>query len=210
MYKHAIFDLDGTLVDSSTEIYAAVKVACSEHGLQLPCLDYIRASIGLHPSKFFADHGASDQETITNCVSFFRRQLFQNAGDPCLVMPGVSSLLESLAHEGVVMSCATTKPTVLALELMGRYGLKEYFQHIQGTDPPMCCKPAPHVVEACLHRAGGLPAVMIGDTVLDIQAARSAGVDSAAVAAGADTVEKLKQEKPTYLFSTISHVRRLF
>jgi phosphoglycolate phosphatase len=209
-YCHAIFDLDGTLVDSATEIHAAACATCSEFDLKLPSLSYIQRSTGRHPSEFFIEHGAKDDELTTECVAFFRRHLVQNGGDPRLVMPGVDDLLRNLTQVGVLISCATTKPTSLAVELLGRYKLKQYFWHIQGTDSSMSCKPAPDVVEACLKNAQGLSALMVGDTVLDIQAARAAGIDSAAVASGADTFERLGQAGPTHLFPHISHVGDLF
>lgn len=209
-YRHAIFDLDGTLVDSAKEIHDAACYVCEEFRLVSPSFEYIKSTTGQHPSKFFSDHGAKGENLLQDCVQRFRAHLLSNAGDPSLVLPGVVSLLEELARQNVFVSCATTKPTALAETLIGRYCLRQYFAHVQGTDVPMRSKPAPDVVLACLEKGHGLSALMVGDTVLDIQAARAAEIDSAAVATGADTLETLSEAGPTYLFPCISHVAKLF
>ena len=52
-YSHVIFDLDGTLVDSASEIHEAAAEVCREHELLIPSLDYIRSMSGSPPSLFF-------------------------------------------------------------------------------------------------------------------------------------------------------------
>ncbi len=209
-YLHVIFDLDGTLVDSTKEIHAAACSVCEKFSLPLPSSDYIRSATGQHPLRFFSDHGAESDSLLNECVQLFREHLLHSAGDPALVLPGVVSLLEYLTCQNIRISCATTKPTLLAETLLGRYRLGKYFAHVQGTDPSMNCKPAPDVIQACLVKAKGLTALMVGDTVLDIKAARAAAIDCAAVATGADTLERLREERPAHLFPHISHVGKLF
>jgi len=208
-YSHFIFDLDGTLVDSASEIHEAATVVCRKHGLLIPSLNYIRNMTGSPPSLFFLDHGCAESDSKL-LVAEFRSYLKANAGDPGCVFPAVTSLLEHLRQQETRISLATTKPTELASSLIERYGLSQYFEHIQGTDPPMRHKPQPDILNACLELAPHGYAVMVGDTVYDVEAAHNAGIDSIAVCSGAHSVDRLTEACPTFLFESLQDIQAAF
>lgn len=204
-YKHFIFDLDGTLVDSASEIHEAAVAVCSTYGLSIPSLDYIRNMTGSPPRLFFLDHGC-DFEHVDDRVGEFRAYLAANAGDPGCVFPSVTPLLEHLHQHEVRISLATTKPSELAASLLERYGLAPFFSHVQGTDPPMRHKPHPDILHACIQNVNLGPVVMVGDTIFDVEAATSAGIDSIAVSTGAHNSDRLAEAHPTFLCASLNEI----
>lgn len=207
-YAHIIFDLDGTLVDSASEIHEAAVAVSQVHGLQVPSLDYIRKMTGSPPQLFFLDHGC-EEVMADQLVSEFRAHLASHAGNPCCVFPDAVPLLEFLDEHSVRASLATTKPTELAASLLDRYGLARFFSHIQGTDPPHQHKPHPDILLACMDRFDAVSTAMVGDTIFDVQAAHSAGIDSIAVCSGAHSHDKLAAANPTYLVDSLQQLNSI-
>jgi phosphoglycolate phosphatase len=207
-YSHIIFDLDGTLVDSVSEIYQAAVAVCSAYDLTIPSLDYIRCMTGAPPRLFFLDHGCGEEDVEVR-VAEFRAHLAAHAGNPACVFPDVLPLLKELKQNSALVSLATTKPTKLASTLLERYGLAPFFFHIQGTDPPLQHKPHPDILHACIGKSGSITAVMVGDTVFDVEAAHNAGIDSVAVCSGAHSPDQLAAAKPTYLIESIQQLKSI-
>lgn len=204
-YSHIIFDLDGTLVDSASEIHEAAVGVCRKHALSIPSLDYIRTMTGSPPRLFFLDHGCSEADTEAR-VAEFRAHLANHAGDPACVFPDVIPVLEHLHRHSIRISLATTKPSALAASLLERYGLSPYFSHVQGTDPPLQHKPKPDILEACMRQLKGSEVAMVGDTIFDVEAAHNAGIDSIAVCSGAHSPERLAEARPTFLFASLQEI----
>ena len=208
-YSHVIFDLDGTLVDSASEIHEAAAEVCREHELIIPSLDYIRSMSGSPPSLFFLDHGCVDSD-VQELVVQFRSYLATHAGDPSCVFDSVVPLLSWLKQRSIRISLATTKPTSLAAVLLNRYGLARFFCHIQGTDASMKPKPHPDILNACLEGGRCGSAVMIGDTIFDVEAARNAAIDSIAVCTGAHDKDQLANSNPTFLLRSLDGIYSVF
>lgn len=204
-YAHVIFDLDGTLVDSASEIHEAAAAVCSTYGLSIPSLDYIRTMTGSPPRLFFMDHGCSEAEVDIR-VAEFRAYLAVHAGNPGCVFPGVIPLLKHLHQHEVRISLATTKPSELAATLLERYGLAPFFSHVQGTDPPLRHKPHPDILHACIRSVEAAPVVMVGDTIFDVEAASNAGMDSIAVSTGAHSTDQLAGARPTFLCTSLAEI----
>lgn len=204
-YTHFIFDLDGTLVDSASEIHEAAAAVCSTYGLSIPSLDYIRTMTGSPPRLFFLDHGCSEVDVDVR-VAEFRAFLAAHAGDPGCVFPGTFPLLEYLHQHEIRISLATTKPSELAASLLGSYGLAPFFSHVQGTDPPLRHKPHPDILHACIQNVVTGPVVMVGDTIFDVEAATNAGIDSIAVSTGAHNPDRLAEARPTFLCASLNEI----
>ena len=208
VYQHIIFDLDGTLVDSASEIHEAVAFVCAEHGLRIPTQEYIHRKTGSPPIEFFLDHGCELVQAKL-LVLIFRQRLAEHAGNPDCVYEGVTQVLADLHQRGKRLSLATTKPSQLAILLLKRYGLASFFAHIQGTDPPLKHKPNPDIIEACISHAPDLKAIMVGDTCFDIEAATQAGIDSVGITLGAHGKEKLSQSEPTFIIERMNELMPL-
>jgi phosphoglycolate phosphatase len=169
-----VFDLDGTLIDSRSQIGQSIRATRAHLKLTPATDEELVKWFGLHPSSFFPELELEEQQ---NAISFFRTDLL-NSNIPAEPFPEVARALAKFKELGLAMAIATTKPTWLAVHVIAESGLGGYFDHIQGTDdfPP---KPEPEVFIRCC-RALGLPPSeeiwAIGDRVEDAVGAKTAGL----------------------------------
>ena len=189
----AIFDLDGTLADTSADLIAAANGALAEAGHGAP-LDP-----GRDKSIAFAGARAMLREGLSRCEAqdeaevdrLYPRLLDIYAGKLAVhtrVYAGAEAALERLASEGWRLGICTNKPERLALLLIEELGLARHFAALLGADSLPVRKPDPRHLLETITRAGGVPerAVLIGDTVSDREAARAAGVPCVLVGFGPD------------------------
>jgi phosphoglycolate phosphatase len=208
----AVFDLDGTLIDTSTAIvdtFTAVFAA-----MQLPCPDpaAIRATIGQPIEQAFARLmrlPLDDEQVIsaTRCyVSQFREHVLSRARE--LVFPGVADGLAELSAHGVALAVATGKYRASADALLTAAGLRDRLSLVVAADHVLRPKPHPEMLR---HVMRTLPApasrmVMVGDTTRDLLMARAAGVRSIAVTYGVHSRRELSWAEPTCIADDFDHV----
>ncbi|MEU3646216.1 HAD family hydrolase [Lentzea sp. NPDC034063] len=212
MNRCAIFDLDGTLVDSPRGIVTTFAAVFAQ--LDLPTADSatIRATIGLPlPSAFAKVLGVpEDEPVVTTCVEVyqatFRKIVLPMATQ--LVFPGVYDGLQALREDGFRLAVATSKFIVNAEALLTAAGLREEFSVVVGADQVSKPKPDPESGLLVLRRLGVAPAnaVMVGDTTHDIHMAHGAGMSSVAVSYGVHSVDQLLSANPTWLVDSFAGV----
>jgi phosphoglycolate phosphatase len=208
----AIFDLDGTLVDSPRGIVTTFAAVFAQ--LDLPTVDSptIRGTIGLPlPSAFAKVLGApEDEPVVAACVelyhSTFRKIVLPMATQ--LVFPGVYDGLQSLREDGFRLAVATSKFIGNAEALLTAAGLREEFSVVVGADQVSKPKPDPESGFLVLRRLGVAPAnaVMVGDTTHDIHMAHGAGMSSVGVTYGVHSVDQLLSANPTWLVDSFAGV----
>jgi len=185
--KLAVFDCDGTLIDSQINIIRAMDSSFARHALPAPDPQATRRIVGLSLVEAMqamlpeADHAlhislAEDYKTA------FQRLRADKALDSEPLYPGIRSLLDTLAGGDWLLAVATGKSDrglKLALE---HHGIHHLFISLQTADRHPS-KPHPSMLRAALADAGvdAAQAVMIGDTVFDIAMGEAAGVRSIGV-----------------------------
>lgn len=181
--KSAIFDLDGTLADTSGDLLNAANAVLKPEGLPL---------LSLASDKPFAGRGG--REMIRRSLSIAGRPeddpivdrlyapLLEAYADALAVetrlYDGVHACLDVLEDTGWRIGVCTNKPEALALGVLEALGVRNRFPAILGADTLPVRKPDPtHLIETA-RRIGGDPAqaIMIGDTLTDLTTARRAGV----------------------------------
>ena len=199
-----IFDLDGTLVDTAPDLCAALKHALA--GLGRPRVDAatVRHLVG-HGARALlgrglARSGGSSEAEIERGLPLFLAYYAAHIADASRPYPGVVAALDELAAAGTVLAICTNKPVLLAEALIDALGWQGRFAAILGGDSVDDRKPAAgHVVATAAAAGRSLSsAVFVGDTAVDVAAARAAGVsvivvsfgfaDMAATDLGADAV----------------------
>lgn len=181
-----VFDLDGTLIDSEKVICAAASLAFADLGLSVDeaaVADHLGAPL----DELWAAFASDDDPTRRR--RFVDRYIAHHEGHPDRdppPLPGVVEGLARLRERGLPLAVATTKPTSRATSGLVAAGLDSFFEHVQGTDPPMRPKPAPDVLVAACAALGVDPrrVIMVGDTARDVGAARHAGSAAVVVAYG--------------------------
>lgn len=189
MIHLAVFDCDGTLVDSQSAIVGAMDAAFMEAGVAPPPAAAVRRVIGLSLdraiSTLYPAGGPREIERLTRtyCDAFAAQRAAGQHSDP--LYPGVIAALDLLQARGWLLGVATGKSTRGLLATLERHGLRDRFVTLQ--TPDTCRgKPDPHMVECAMSDVGAQPerTVVIGDTVFDIGMARAAGAFALGVSWG--------------------------
>jgi phosphoglycolate phosphatase len=201
--RAALFDLDGTLVDSAADITFSKNAVLARLGRPEVGIEEVRPWIGLPPADFFAHLGLGLE--APEAVLDFRAHLAEHVGTFSTVYEGVSTALESLSANGWRLGVATNKPTALARIALERAGLLGYFEVVHGPDdrPP---KPDPAILHACLATLDCPGGVMVGDTVVDIRAAKAAGVTSVLVTHHVEPSSALSEARPDVTVASFSEL----
>ncbi|MFJ3927764.1 HAD family hydrolase [Streptomyces sp. NPDC090022] len=214
----AVFDLDGTLVDTPRAIVTTFEAAFAELTSRDPMAgkavapSAIRATIGLPLPRAWStllELPESDPLVTAGVEAYLR--LFREIVLPRsreLLFPGVESGLARLRARGVVLAVATSKLQASAEALLEAAGLRGLFAVVVGADRVSRPKPDPESGQVILDRLG-LPAaraVMVGDTTHDLLMARAAGMRSVAVTYGIHPADRLAQAEPTWVAHTFDEV----
>lgn len=196
MIQAAMVDLDGTMVDSSDDLIAAVNLmlrelgmAQVEHSAALRLIgkgaDHLVHSVLLLSGQTALIAGGSDSRDAQAWVAgmfprardSFMQHYAKVNGCYSQVFPGVIEGLEALLQKGWRLACLTNKPSPFTLPLLKAKGLDRYFSQIFGGDAFERMKPHPLPLLKACEALGSVPArtLMIGDSTNDAQAARAAG-----------------------------------
>ncbi|MCP5367348.1 MAG: HAD-IA family hydrolase [Hyphomicrobiales bacterium] len=186
----AVFDCDGTLVDSQHSIYAALCAACELYKFPTPTRDVARRVVGLPLldaiARVVPDAGAEDLENLRQAYSASFFALRQSGGLQEPLFPGTEEGLRAFDDAGWLLGVATGKSRRGLLATLGGHGLLDRFVTLQTSDSVPAGKPAPDMLLAAMAEAGTNPedTVMIGDTTFDVEMAVNAGVVAIGVAWG--------------------------
>ncbi|GGZ91407.1 HAD-IA family hydrolase [Novosphingobium arvoryzae] len=182
------FDLDGTLLDTSKDLGAAVNHALSLIGRPPVPDEAVSGLIGggsrLMLRRALAltggDEGLDVEALYAPLLAFYE----DNIAVHTALYPGGAAMLDALDDAGVAIAMVTNKPQPLAEKLLGELGLMQRFACVIGGGGGFPLKPAPDALHAMVERAGGGAAAYVGDTTFDTGAARAAGLPCVAVSFG--------------------------
>ena len=177
----AIFDCDGTLVDSQADIALAMEAAFAAHALTAPPRAAIRSIVGLSLSEAIRQLCPdADAEMTASLVqaskdAFRARRAAGMVEEP--LYDGIAALVAELDAAGWMLAVATGKSDRGLSHCLERHALTGHFITLQTADRHPS-KPDPSMIEACLDESGADRAatVMIGDTAYDMAMAVNAGV----------------------------------
>jgi phosphoglycolate phosphatase len=193
----AIFDCDGTLVDSQANICRAVEEALTDAGVEVPSRDRIRRIVGLSlveaMQALLPDASDTDHRRLAQLYKdkFFAMRTSGALADEPL-FDGIDTLVEQLASDGWMLGVATGKSDRGLDHILTAHGLKHHFITLQTADRHPS-KPHPSMIEAAIAEAGAetTRTVMIGDTSFDMLMAVNAGVRAVGVAWGYHPADEL-------------------
>lgn len=189
--KTVVFDLDGTLADTSADLLAAAN-ACFEqlgHGVVLDGRDVLTA---FHGGRAMLRAGF-DRLGVEYCEDDIAREYprllraYEGGIDTHTRMyPGAVAAVEALRAAGMAVSICTNKPEYLAEELLRRLGVRDLFGALVGADTLPVRKPDPAPYFEAVRRVGGAVArsMLVGDTETDRKTGLAAGVPVALVTFG--------------------------
>lgn len=192
-----LFDVDGTLLNSSEDICGAIRETLAPTDAPRLSDEFLRRYIGHHLRDLFQDvlpHFSESQ--IDELIRTYRRIYPERGHASTSVYPGV---VEMLGKVGGRKSTATTKGTESATNILRQFGLLSFFDRVQGTDG-FPAKPEPDVIVKSLEAFGVAPddCLLVGDAGPDMEAGRRAGVKTCAVTYGYGEIEAMKRHRPDY------------
>ena len=182
------FDLDGTLIDTSGDLAAAVNYAIGTVGRPpFPVAD-IRPFVGkgarVMLERALAASGGGDAALLDDLLPVLLDYYQQNLAVHSIPYPGLIEALDALTERGVRLAICTNKAERFTIPLMEQLGLSDRFAAIVGGDTVGVAKPDPAPIREMIERAGGGRAAFVGDTINDIAGAKNAGIANIAVSFG--------------------------
>ncbi len=211
------FDLDGTLVDSAPDLAAAANAMLEVLGHARLPEPRIAALIGngidrLVEAALAASTGrAAEAGPLAAATALFRRCYAERLFDRSRVYPGVIEGLAALDAMGVARCCITNKASAFTLPLLEAAGLSGRLGFALCADRSEERKPAPTLLLAACRRLGIAAADMlyVGDSRIDIAAARAAGCPVAVVDYGYHQGFSLAAERPDWIIASVAELPAL-
>ena len=192
--RAVIWDLDGTLLDTLSDLAGSVNAALDMHGLPLHTLDEIRSFVGggiknLIDRSVPAGYG---EEATKAVLADFTAHYAQHSKDLTRPYDGIIEGLDALLDKGIRMGIVSNKIDFAVKELSAEY-FGNRMQVAVGDDPSRPRKPAPDSVWEAMRQLGAAKeeTVYVGDSDVDVITARNAGVACVAVSWGFRSRESL-------------------
>lgn len=197
-----IFDLDGTLIDSSRDL--AVSTNAMRAHFNLPPLDQ-------HTINSYVGNGApvlvrkamgngADEETVASALTYFLQYYRAHSLEHTRLYAGIHEVVDQLSARGHRLAVLTNKPTKISSDILAALGVSQHFFCIYGGDSLPNKKPQPDGILRIVKEAdASLPqTLMVGDSKVDIETARNAGVQSCGVSWGFQP-ETFREAQPDFL-----------
>ncbi len=172
-----LFDIDGTLVDSNYIHVDAWSRAFFDAGVSVPAWR-IHRCIGMDGGKLLESLVGSADSDVAHQAQSLHSEYYEQASHRLQVLPGARDLLARIKDLGPVVVLATSAPESELALLRDLLDVEDIVAVVTSAEDADVAKPSPEIVEVALDRAGVSAgnAVMVGDSVWDMKAARKAGV----------------------------------
>ncbi len=184
------FDLDGTLLDTSGDLAAAVNRALASAGRPLLTVEQVKPMIGGGARHMLAQGMAATGGCDDATLDVLHRRLLDHYEANIAVLtepyPDVIDVLDRLAAGGARLAVVTNKLEGLARKLLDALDLTQRFDCIIGGDTmgPGNAKPSPKPIYEMVARCGGGSAAFVGDSIFDVRAGQAAGLPTVACSFG--------------------------
>jgi len=206
--KAVLFDLDGTLVDSSEAIIKAVEKVLESKGLTCNRAKVARM-IGLPLENIFSvlAPNFSEQE-IWQLVHEYRKYYMAHHLENTTIHPSAQMVLRKLKAKGFKLGIITTKYREPVMDVLSHFGISELFDVVVTGYEVIKHKPAPDIVLEAAKRLRVDPkqCVVVGDSPLDVQAGKQAGAFSIALLSTTYTRKQLESTKPTIVIEEFEEI----
>jgi pyrophosphatase PpaX len=208
--RTALFDLDGTLIDSTDLILASYRHTLAVHGFpQVPDAEWMRG-VGT-PLRVQLGPWARSPEELLALVATYRDYNLANHDQQILAFPGIAELLRDVRGAGLRTGVVTSKNREGTRRGLGLFGLEEYIEIMVCADDVERPKPHPEPVQKAVQQLGADPGttIYVGDSIHDLHSGRGAGVLTGAVLWGPFRREELEPAEPDFWLETPEDLKRL-
>ena len=202
-YKWILFDLDGTLTESHVGIVNATLYALKHYGIEETNPEKLLKFVGPPLEESFAEHYGFSPEKAWEAVGVYRQYYSQKGKYENKPYEGIEEMLIKLKEYGCLLAVATSKPQEMAVDILQKYHLAQYFEVICGAAMDGSRNKKSDIMSDALSFLGAEKSrvLMVGDRKFDVGASKELGVDSVGVLYGYGDEQELKTFGATYLAS---------
>ncbi|MBO6047839.1 MAG: HAD hydrolase-like protein [Erysipelotrichaceae bacterium] len=186
-----LFDLDGTISDSSAGILKSVKLGLDHFGQDHYTLDELRVFIGPPLRDMFPNFGVPEDK-VDEAIRVFREYYNVKGKYENTPYDGIEDMLKKLKDDGIPMCIATSKPEKTSIDIIKHFGFTDYFAMICGATFDESRESKQQVLEYLMHQCDDSDFLMIGDTQYDVIGANSLGIKTIGVSWGFGTIEEME------------------
>jgi phosphoglycolate phosphatase len=205
----AIFDLDGTLIDSKLDLAHSVNAALGHLGLSPLPNETVYSYVGNGaPVLIRRSLGAgASQADVDQALAFFLEYYRAHMLDNTVLYPGVRTALDRMMRAGIPLAVLTNKPVRISEAIVEGLGLSGHFQYVYGGNSFEQKKPHPIGIDTLVSKLNARRehTVMVGDSGVDIDTARAAGVQACGVSYGF-APETLKSSPPDFFVDSLEEL----
>ena len=206
MGKTIIFDLDGTLTDSGEGIINCAELALRHFGLPVPDRKAMGVFVGPPLHDTFIKFGVPADQ-VEEAVKVFRSRYTTVGKFENTPYPGVHSMLQALKNQGHTLLIATSKPEHMAVEILEKFELTQYFDRICGATLDRSRINKEDVIAYLLNLGGATDSrIMVGDTAFDVIGAAAHGIATVGVSWGYGSVEEMKNAGAVAIADTMEQL----
>ena len=202
-YRFLLFDLDGTLTYSHPGIFGCIRYALQEMGREIPGEDVLKKAVGPSLMWSFQNLCGMTEEDATEATRLYRVRYKDIGWRENEAISGAKETLQALQEKGYVLAMATSKPLVFAKQISRLFGFSQYLSVEVGSGIGGEFPTKASVIEEVVRQLGAdkRDCLMIGDRLHDIEGARQAGVDVAALDVGYAEEGEFEAYPPDYYFA---------
>ena len=201
--RAAIFDLDGTLIDSYQAIYLGFHHAYTQMGLAPMSYEQVKRVVGLGLDHTFRE--LLGEERVPRAIFLFRKKYEEVFRENTRLLPDAREVLETLHGRGIRLAIATNKLGRFSREIFEHFGMENFFTVIVGDGDVPQNKPDPEMLQLAMEKMGVEKerTIFVGDSVIDIQTGKNAGVRVFAVPTGNTDRRDLENARPAVMLDRL-------
>ncbi|MFH1277140.1 MAG: HAD-IA family hydrolase [Candidatus Eisenbacteria bacterium] len=209
--RFLLFDLDGTLVETLTDIACSVNHALIALGLPPHSLEEVRTFVGRGVEVLVERAAGEDHRDLGEAVlDLFRAHYDGHCLDNSSLLPGAMECLDFFRDRG--LGVVSNKPELYVRRILDGLGIADRFSVVFGGDTVEERKPSPLMVRMALKRMNLAPdeGILIGDMPVDVETGRAAGVFTVAVLGGFGSREMIEEAGPDLLVESLYELTKRF
>lgn len=193
--KAILFDLDGTLIDSSEGITKSVQYTLDYYGIDEPDLEKLKCFIGPPlRGSFMKYYNFSEEQAVEATIKY--RERYQPIGVyECRLYPDVEKCIRALKDKGYMIGMASSKPEVMCRTILKHFNILDLFDDVVGASMDGKIDTKEEVLNEVMRRWGSIDKkdmCLMGDTLFDVEGANQVGIKCIGVSFGfGDTKEML-------------------